>query len=247
MALRLFLLFLLFISESFVKNPMQKKAIILFSGGLDSTTCLALAKSQGFACYALSFAYGQKHDVELAAAKRVLAAIPVKAHKIISLPLDMLTGSALINKDVPILDYEENAAIPTTYVPARNTIFLSIALGWAEALGAQDIFMGANDIDYSGYPDCRPEYLQAFEKVANLATKAGVEGCRYTIHAPLLRMSKKEIIQQGLSLGVDYSLTLSCYRANATGHACGTCDSCAYRKKGFSEANMLDPTLYSIV
>lgn len=224
---------------------MSKKTVILFSGGLDSTTCLAIAKAEGYECYALSFDYGQKHSVELTAAKRLAQLAGVKEHKIVSLGLSILGGSALTDAAMTVEDYQGSGAIPTTYVPARNTVFLSIALGWAEVIGAFDIFIGANDIDYSGYPDCRLEYLQAFEAMANLATKAGVEGAHYKIHAPLLRLRKHEVIQIGRKLGVDYSLTLSCYRADAMGRACGTCDSCTYRKKGFAAAGVADPTSYA--
>jgi len=223
---------------------MSKKAVILFSGGLDSTTCLALAKSQGFDCYALSFDYGQKHRIELEIAKRVAALMGVEQHKIVSLGLGDISGSALTDEKIAVADYTGDNNIPATYVPARNTVFLAIALGWAEVVGASDIFIGANDVDYSGYPDCRSEYLEAFEKMANLATKAGIEGNCYAIRAPLLRLTKREIIQRGISLGVDYSQTLSCYRANQVGLACGKCDSCTYRKKGFIEAGVPDPTLY---
>ncbi len=223
---------------------MQKKAVILFSGGLDSTTCLAIAKTQGFLCYALSFDYGQRHRVELDVAKRTAAFYGVVEHKIVPLNLNAIGGSALVDDRLQIQDYSGDNKIPTTYVPARNTVFLSIALGWAEVLGAFDIFIGANDVDYSGYPDCRPEYLHAFEQMANLATKAGVEGVRYKIHAPLLRLTKRDIIQQGMALGVDYSKTLSCYRADENARACGTCDSCTYRKKGFVELGITDPTHY---
>jgi 7-cyano-7-deazaguanine synthase len=223
---------------------MQKKAVILFSGGLDSTTCLAIAKAEGFQCYALSFDYGQKHHAELTAAKRIAVALKVQAHQIVPLTLGSLSGSSLTDATMDVPDYQGNMDVPSTYVPARNTIFLSIALGWAEVLGATDIFIGANDVDYSGYPDCRPEYLKAFEQLANLATKAGVEGNHYHIHAPLLRLKKSEIIQRGVELGVDYSMTVSCYRLNAKGQACGKCDSCTYRKKGFAEARVLDPTVY---
>lgn len=221
---------------------MQKKAVILFSGGLDSTTCLALAKAEGYDCYALSFDYGQKHSVELEIAKKITAFYGVQ-HRIVGLDFRNL-GSALTDETIAISDYKGDNAIPTTYVPARNTVFLSIALGWAEALNAFDIFYGANDVDYSGYPDCRPEYIQAFQTMANLATKAGVEGARYKIHAPLLRLAKHEIIKKGIELGVDYSQTLSCYRATKQAHACGTCDSCIYRKKGFEQAGITDPTVY---
>ncbi|MHB1947647.1 MAG: 7-cyano-7-deazaguanine synthase QueC [Gammaproteobacteria bacterium] len=223
---------------------MSKKAVILLSGGLDSTTCLAIAKQEGFECYALSFNFGQKHNIELESAKRIAQMFGVKDHKVLPLALGELGGSALTDKNIDVPDYAGNNQIPSTYVPARNTVFLAIALGWAEVLGAFDIFIGANDVDYSGYPDCRPEYLHAFETLANLATKAGVEGARFHIHAPLLRLGKNEIIQKGLELGVDYSLTVSCYRADTQGRACGKCDSCVYRKKGFKEAGVADPTRY---
>lgn len=222
----------------------MKKAVILFSGGLDSTTCLAIAKEQGFVCYLLSFDYGQKHSIELEAAKRIAKNFNVADHKIISINLGVLKGSALVDPEINVPDYKGDDEIPNTYVPARNTIFLSVALGWAEILGAVDIFMGANALDYSGYPDCRPDYLRAFEKVANLATKAGIEGTHFTIHAPLLRWSKRQIIEEGLRLGVDYSKTVSCYRLDKEGRACGRCDSCTYRKKGFLEAGVADPTHY---
>jgi len=246
MALRLFLLFYFESGSNELGKAavMQKKAVILFSGGLDSTTCVAIAKSQGYICYALSFDYGQKHKSELDAAKRVANLMEVKEHKVISLGLNSLGGSALTDKNIDVVDYSDDNKIPVTYVPARNTVFLSVALGWAEVLGAFDIFIGANDVDYSGYPDCRPEYLQAFERLANLATKAGVEGVKYTIHAPLLKLTKREIIQQGMELGVNYETTLSCYRADTKGRACGKCDSCTYRRKGFIEAGVADPTRY---
>jgi 7-cyano-7-deazaguanine synthase len=224
---------------------MQKKAIILFSGGLDSTTCLAIAKAQGFQCYTLSFNYGQKHSVEVEHAKRLADFYGVAEHKILSLPIGDLAGSSLTDKKQAVADYTGSSDIPNTYVPARNTIFLSFALAWAEVLDAADIIIGANNVDYSGYPDCRPDYLQAFEQVAKLATKRGREGVIFTIHAPLLNMNKAEIIQQGLQLGVDYRKTISCYRADDKGRACGSCDSCVYRKKGFKEANTEDPTLYA--
>jgi 7-cyano-7-deazaguanine synthase len=223
---------------------MRKKAVVLFSGGLDSTTCLAIAKSEGFDCYALSFDYGQKHSHELDAAKRIATLFDVKEHKIISLQLNELGGSALTDKSMQVPDYQGNGDIPVTYVPARNTVFLSIALGWIEVLGGFDIFIGANELDYSGYPDCRADYFKAFETLANLATKAGVEGGRYTIHTPLIKMKKHEIIQYGMRLGVDYSMTVSCYRLDSNERACGNCDSCTYRKKGFSEAGVTDPTKY---
>lgn len=219
------------------------KAIILFSGGLDSTTCLALAKSQGFDCYALSFCYGQRHSVELESAKRLAQQFKV-THKIIDLPIDQFGGSALTDKNAAIPHYQGNQEIPVTYVPARNTIFLSFALAWAEVLPAHDIFIGVSAIDYSGYPDCRPEYIEAFQKTANLATKIGVTEGNIKIHTPLISLSKAETVKLGLQLGVDYSMTVSCYQANHAGHACGVCDSCALRKKGFVEAGVTDPTLY---
>lgn len=225
---------------------MQKKAVILFSGGLDSTTCLALAKAQGYACYALSFDYGQKHNIEVERAKSIAKNAGVADHKVITLLLSELGGSSLTDVKEEVKDHVNDGEIPPTYVPARNTVFLSIALGWAEVLGAFDIFIGANIVDYSGYPDCRPEYLNAFEAMANLATKAGVEGKRFKIQAPILQMNKAEIIREGLRLGVDYSQTVSCYRADAEGRACGACDSCVYRKKGFVEAGVKDPTLYLV-
>ena len=224
---------------------MNKKAIILFSGGLDSTTCLAIAKSQGYSCYALSFQYGQKHYIEIEQAKKLALQYEVKDHKILRLPLDEIAGSSLTDSNWAIEDYEERTSIPNTYVPARNTIFLSFALAWGEVIQAYDIFLGANDLDYSGYADCRPEYLRAFEKMATLATKVGVEtDCKFSIHAPLLRMNKAQIIQQGIQLGVNYSETISCYRADEKGRACGKCDSCTYRKKGFKEAGVTDTTNY---
>jgi 7-cyano-7-deazaguanine synthase len=223
---------------------MSKKAVILFSGGVDSTTCLAIAKAQGFDCYALSFSFGQKHIAEVDAARLLAKKMGAIQHKTLTINLDEIGGSALTDKNIAVPDYNNDDEIPVTYVPARNTIFLSIALGWAEVLGAFDIFIGANCLDYSGYPDCRPEYLQAFEAMANLATKAGIEGKHFHIQAPLLRMNKKEIIQKGLELGIDYGATVSCYRADAAGRACGYCDSCVYRKKGFLEAGIADPTRY---
>jgi 7-cyano-7-deazaguanine synthase len=221
------------------------KAIILFSGGLDSTTCLAIAKSQAYDCYALSFSYGQKHHIEVARAKEIAKKIGVIEHKILVLPLDEIRGSSLIDKDIMVPDYsKKNAGIPSTYVPARNTIFLSFALAWAEVIKAEHIFYGANHIDYSQYPDCRPDYIRAFEKLAALATKVGTEGQQCFIHAPLLEMSKADIIREGMRLGIDYSQPISCYRADEEGRACGTCDSCTYRKKGFIEAKVKDPTPY---
>ena len=227
----------------------KKPAVILSSGGLDSTTVMAIAGEQGFDLYSLSFDYGQRHAFELAAAERVAREIGVKQHLVIRTDLTGIGGSALTaDIDVPknrLTDQGESQEIPITYVPARNTIFLSYALAWAEVLGAADIFIGVNAVDYSGYPDCRPEYLQAFARMANLATRAGVEGTtRVEIHAPLIHMSKAEIIQKGDQLGIDYGLTHSCYDPDPSGLACGACDSCILRKKGFKEAGVNDPTRY---
>lgn len=223
----------------------MKKAVVLLSGGPDSATSLAVAKSQGFECYVLSFNYGQKDRAELNAAKKIVAHFNVRQHEVIRLPIEQLLGGcALTNKDVAIPVETQYDKIPVTYVPARNTIFLSIALGWAEVLGAQDIFIGVNAVDYSNYPDCRSEYIEAFEKMASLATKAGVENTAIKINTPLIHLSKAETMKLGASLGVDFSMTVSCYQATAEGYACGTCESCYYRKKGFAEAGMADPTLY---
>ncbi|MBI5461856.1 MAG: 7-cyano-7-deazaguanine synthase QueC [Gammaproteobacteria bacterium] len=222
---------------------MQAKAVVLLSGGLDSATVLAMARAQGFACYALSLDYGQRHATELMAARRVAAALGVVEHKIIALDLTQIGGSALTDPSIAVPE-TPSAGIPVTYVPARNTVFLSLALGWAEVLGAQDIFIGVNAVDYSGYPDCRPEYIAAFERLANLATRAGVEGTPFRIDAPLIDMSKAEIIQAGVRLGVDYALTLSCYAADSDGRACGRCDSCRLRAAGFAQAGVADPTRY---
>ena len=223
-------------------NP---RAIVLLSGGLDSATCLAIARSKGFDCFCLSLDYGQRHHAELDAAKRVATALGAREHRIMQLDLAAFGGSALTDKkiDVPTDGLEQG--IPLTYVPARNTVMLSLALAWAEVLGSTDIFVGVNAVDYSGYPDCRPEFIAAFEHLANLATKAGVEGKKMTIHAPLIDMSKAEIIQQGNTLGVDYSLTVSCYQADEHGRACGRCDSCRLRRDGFLAAEIADQTLYS--
>lgn len=224
---------------------MKKKAIVLFSGGLDSTTCLAIAKSQGFECYALSFDYGQKHHSELTNVKKIAEDFGVVQHKILSLPIADFGGSSLTDTALTVPNFHEYEGIPNTYVPARNTIFLTFALAWAEVIGANDIIYGANFIDYSNYPDCRPDYLEAFEKMASLATKAGMQNRQqFKIHAPLLHMSKADIIREGTRLGIDYSKTISCYRADEQGLSCGTCDSCGYRKKGFAEAGVVDPTLY---
>jgi len=222
---------------------VMKKAVVLLSGGLDSATVLAIARERGFACHALSMDYGQRHLVELNAARRVADALGVIAHQIMPLALDSFGGSALTDSEIEIPE-QESEGIPVTYVPARNTVFLSLALGWAEVLGARDIFIGVNAVDYSGYPDCRPEFLSAFENLAKLATKAGVEGQVFQIHAPLIQLTKAEIIRKGVSLGVDYGLTISCYQADEQGQACGVCDSCRLRARGFEEAGVEDPTRY---
>ncbi len=223
----------------------MKKAVVLYSGGLDSTTCMAIARSQGFEAYALSFAYGQRHSVELQKARDYAPLIGAKDHMVVDIDLRKMGGSALTaDIDVPKTGVEEDA-IPITYVPARNTIFLSFALGWAEVLGASDIFIGVNALDYSGYPDCRPEFIEAFEKMANLATKAGVEGNPYRIHTPLIHLTKAETIRQGVALGVDYALTHSCYDPTPEGLSCGECDSCRLRLKGFAEAGLEDPVPYA--
>lgn len=221
----------------------HRRAVILVSGGLDSSTVLAMAREQGFACYALSFDYGQRHRGELLAAQRVSLALGDVEHKVVKLNLDSIGGSALTDMSIAVPE-EETQGIPITYVPARNTVFLSIALGWAEVLGAHDIFIGVNAVDYSGYPDCRPEYIAAFETLANLATKAGVEGQKLTVHTPLMNLGKGEIIRAGMALGVDYSLTVSCYQVTEDGLACGRCDSCRLRRQGFVDAGLEDPTRY---
>ena len=222
----------------------MKKAVVLLSGGLDSTTCLAYAKSEGFDCYALSFNYGQRHNAELNAAKFIASHFHAK-HKIFDIAINQFGGSALTNIELDVPEYDEkNSTIPITYVPARNTIFLSIALAWAEVLNAKDIFIGVSAIDYSYYPDCRPAYIEAFQTLSNLATKSGVEEGGVRIHAPLINLSKAETIQLGISLGINYAMTVSCYQVSEDGRACGKCDSCMFRKKGFSQANANDPTLY---
>jgi 7-cyano-7-deazaguanine synthase len=222
----------------------MKKAVVLYSGGLDSTTCMAIAREQGYTPYALSFAYGQRHTVELEKAREYAPLIGAEEHMVIDIDLRKMGGSALTaDIDVPKSGVAEDE-IPVTYVPARNTIFLSFALGWAEVLGAADIYIGVNALDYSGYPDCRPEFIQSFEQMANLATKAGVEGHPYHIHAPLLNLTKAQIIQKGLSLGVDYQLTHSCYDPTPEGLSCGQCDSCRLRLKGFADAGQKDPVPY---
>ena len=220
-----------------------KKALILLSGGLDSATVLAMAKADGYACYSMSFDYGQRHRSELQAAERVARQMGVVEHKVIGLNLNGIGGSALTDTSIAVPETLE-VGIPVTYVPARNTVFLALALGWAEVLGARDIFIGVNAVDYSGYPDCRPEFIAAFETMANLATKAGVEGQGFRIQAPLQMMSKGEIVQAGLRHGVDYGLTVSCYQADDDGRACGKCDSCRLRAAGFAEAAVADPTRY---
>ena len=226
----------------------KNKAIVLSSGGLDSTTAMAMAKEEGYEIYSLSFRYGQRHALELEAAQRVAKALGAKEHLVMDIDLARIGGSALTDDlDVPKArtDEEIKKGIPVTYVPGRNTIFLSYALAWAEVVGASDIFLGVNAIDYSGYPDCRPEYIKAFEHLANLATKAGAEGLTpIRIRAPLMRMTKAEIIGKGVKLGVDYGMTHSCYDPSADGKACGYCDSCLLRKKGFREAGVADPTDY---
>lgn len=227
----------------------MKRAVVLLSGGLDSATTAAIAKSRGFAIYALSVDYGQRHRFELEAAKRVAESLGASDHKTVSIYLDRLGGSALTG-DLPVprdrTEEEMRAGIPVTYVPARNTVFLSIALGYAEVLGAADIFIGVNAVDYSGYPDCRPEFIEAFEQLANLATKAGVEGiAHFRIRTPLIDLSKAQIIRLGTELGVDYGLTHSCYAPSAEGLACGTCDACTLRRRGFAEAGLADPLPYA--
>jgi 7-cyano-7-deazaguanine synthase len=222
---------------------MSDKAVVLVSGGLDSSTVLALALQQGYRCYTLSFDYGQRHRSELEAAKRVSELMKVEEHKIVRLDLGTIGGSALTDTTIDVPE-QETAGIPVTYVPARNTVFLSIALGWAEVLEADTIFLGVNAVDYSGYPDCRPEYISSFEAMANLATRAGVEGNKLSIQAPLIDMTKGEIISAGTSLGVDYSQTVSCYQASIDGLACGKCDSCRLRIEGFNQAGISDPTRY---
>jgi 7-cyano-7-deazaguanine synthase len=221
----------------------MKKAVVLLSGGLDSATTLAVARRDGYACHALSFAYGQRHAVELKAAERVAHSLGAVEHKTITLDLSAIGGSALTDSSIPV-PTSPTSGIPATYVPARNTVFLAVATGWAEVLEAERIFIGVNAVDYSGYPDCRPEFVSAFEKVANLGTKAGVEGRSLHIEAPLVRLSKSEIIRLGTGLKVDYGLTVSCYTADETGRACGVCDSCRLRRQGFQEAGIPDPTPY---
>ncbi len=221
-----------------------KPAVILLSGGLDSATCLAIARAAGFACHTLSVAYGQRHAAELTASKRVAEALGAHEHRIASVSLGQFGGSALTDPSISVPVEGATGGIPVTYVPARNTIMLSLALAWAEVLDAGDIFIGVNAVDYSGYPDCRPEFIRAFETMANLATRTAVEGRRLTVHAPLINLSKAEIIRRGIELGVDYARTVSCYQADKTGRACGVCDACRLRRAGFEAAGIADPTAY---
>ncbi|PHX40736.1 7-cyano-7-deazaguanine synthase [Pseudomonas sp. NZIPFR-PS5] len=225
------------------QSMTEKRAVILLSGGLDSATVVAMAKADGFSCYTMSFDYGQRHRAELQAAERVAADMGVVEHKVIGLNLNGIGGSALTDSSIPVPE-TPGEGIPVTYVPARNTVFLSLALGWAEVLGARDIFIGVNAVDYSGYPDCRPEFVESFERMANLATKAGVEGQGFRIQAPLQMLSKADIVKTGTRLGVDYGLTVSCYQADEQGRACGKCDSCRLRAEGFAAGGVPDPTRY---
>ena len=222
----------------------MKPAVVLLSGGLDSATTLAIAHEQGFTCHCLSVDYGQRHSVELEAATRVAASLGAASHRVLHIDLGQLGGSALTDSSIAVPAAGMQPGIPVTYVPARNTIMLSLALAWAEVLGASDIFVGVNAVDYSGYPDCRPEYIRAFETMANLATKAAVEGRTLHLHAPLIDLGKGEIVAVGKRLGVDYALTISCYQADANGRACGVCDSCRLRRTGFHDAGVVDPTPY---
>ncbi len=223
----------------------SRRAVVLLSGGLDSATTLAIARAAGFDCYCLSFDYGQRHRAELAAAERVAKALGAREHRVLRFDLGQFGGSALTDSTLAVpVDGVQDDCIPITYVPARNTIMLSLALAWAEVLGSRDIFVGVNAVDYSGYPDCRPDYIAAFETMANLATRAAVEGARLSIHAPLIDLSKADIIRRGSALGVDYALTVSCYQADDAGRACGVCDSCRLRREGFAAAGVADPTPY---
>jgi 7-cyano-7-deazaguanine synthase len=221
----------------------SRNAVVLLSGGLDSSTVLAIARTEGFRPYALSVAYGQRHDAELAAAARVAQALGAVEHRVARVDLGVFGGSALTDAAIAVPE-TPSEGIPVTYVPARNTVLLSVALAWAEVIGAYDLFIGVNAVDYSGYPDCRPEFIAAFEALANVATKAGVEGARFRVHTPLMRLSKAEIIRRGLELGVDYALTVSCYQADEMGRACGRCDACRLRAQGFAKAGVPDPTPY---
>ncbi len=221
-----------------------RPAVVLLSGGLDSATCLAIAKSEGFACHCLSVDYGQRHAAELAAAARVAVSLGAAAHRVVHVDFNQFGGSALTDPTIAVPTDGLRPGIPVTYVPARNTVMLALALSWAETLGAQDIFIGVNAVDYSGYPDCRPEFIAAFERLANLATKAGVDGHPLKLHAPLIQLSKADIIRRGAALGVDYALTVSCYQADEAGRACGLCDACRLRRAGFAAAGLPDPTAY---
>lgn len=221
----------------------NKKAVVLLSGGLDSTTALAMAKASGAECYAISFNYGQRSSAELLAAERIAKSMGVVDHQVVNIDMGKIGGSALTDESIDVPE-DEPEGIPVTYVPARNTVFLSFALGWAEVLGAQEIYIGVSAVDYSGYPDCRPEFIESFEKMANLATKVGVEGEHIKIQTPLMHLSKAETVKAGVELGVDYSLTVSCYQADDAGRACGKCDSCRLRIKGFVDAGITDPTRY---
>lgn len=225
-------------------NTPRPRALVLLSGGLDSATCLAIARAEGFDAYALSVEYGQRHAAELTAARRVASALGAVAHRVAHVDLGQFGGSALTDSSLAVPIEGLESGIPITYVPARNTIMLSIALAWAEVLGAEHIYVGVNAVDYSGYPDCRPAFIDAFETMANLATKAGVEGHRLHIHAPLIDLSKADIIRRGTALGVDYALTVSCYQADDDGKACGLCDACRLRRAGFEAAGVADPTPY---
>ena len=229
------------VASNLTRNP---PAVVLLSGGLDSATVLAIAHSQGYECHAIAFDYGQRHRAELDASLRQAKALGAKSHRVVHVDMNQFGGSALTDFSIEVPEAHSQAGIPSTYVPARNTVMLSLALALAETLQSRDIFIGDNADDYSGYPDCRPEYIAAFEHLANLATKAGIEGTRFRVHAPLINLSKAEIIRLGTELGVDYSLTVSCYQANAEGEACGHCDSCALRAAGFAAAGIPDPTRY---
>ena len=220
-----------------------RKAVVLLSGGLDSATVLAIARAAGFECHALSVHYGQRHAVELDAARRLAAALGASAHRVIGVDLGQIGGSALTDAGIAVPE-EPGEGIPVTYVPARNTVLLALALGWAEVLGARDIYVGVNAIDYSGYPDCRPDFIEAFQRLARVATKAGVEGETFSVHAPLIQLRKADIIRRGIELGVDFALTVSCYQADAQGRACGLCDACRLRRAGFETAGVTDPTPY---
>jgi 7-cyano-7-deazaguanine synthase len=224
-------------------SATEPRAVVLLSGGLDSATTLALARAQGYRCHTLAVAYGQRHDSELVAAERVAVALGAAEHRVMHVDLARIGGSALTDPGIAVPE-TPTGGIPVTYVPARNTLFLALALGWAEVLGATELFIGVNAVDYSGYPDCRPEFVRAFEALANLATRAGVEGARFHVRAPLIQWSKADIIRAGMRLGIDYALTVSCYQADADGRACGRCESCRLRRAGFESAGVADPTRY---